>query len=41
MMLMYRRDKFDKQFNIGTISECDDDESISKDEEENSGDNTH
>ena len=26
----YRRDKFDKEFNIGLISECEDDESIVK-----------
>ena len=30
---VYRRDKFDKEFNIGLISECEDDESISEDEE--------
>ena len=35
------RDKSDKEFNIGLISECEDDESISEDEEESSGDDTH
>ena len=38
---VYRRDKFDEKFNIGLISECEDDESISEDEEESSGDDTH
>ena len=38
---VYRRDNFDKEFNIGLISECEDDESISEDEEESSGDDTH
>ena len=38
---VYRRDKFDKEFNIGLISECEDDESISEDKEESSGDDTH
>ena len=38
---VYRRDKFDKKFDIGLISECEDDESISEDEEESSGDDTH
>ena len=38
---VYRRDKFDKEFNIEFISECEDDESISEDEEESSGDDTH
>ena len=38
---VYRRDKFHKEFNIGSISEYKDDESISEDEEESSGDNTH
>ena len=33
---VYRRYKFDKEFNIGLISECKDDESISEDEVENS-----
>ena len=36
-----RRDTFDKQFNIGLISECKDDESISEDEKESSGDDTY
>ena len=30
---VYRRDKFDKEFNIGLMSKCEDDESISEDEE--------
>ena len=30
---VYRRDKFDKDFDIGLISECEDDENISEDEE--------
>ena len=38
---IYRIDKFDKEFNIGLISECEDDESISEDEEESSGNDTH
>ena len=38
---IYRIDKFDKEFNIGLISECKDDESISEDQEESSGDDTH
>ena len=38
---VYRRDKFDKEFDIGLISECEDDESISEDEEESSGDDTN
>ena len=29
------------KINIGLISECEDDESISEDEEESSGDDTH
>ena len=29
----YRRDKFDKDFDIGVISECEDDESVSEYEE--------
>ena len=36
-----RRDKFDKDIDIGLISECEDDESISEDEEESGGDDTH
>ena len=38
---VYRRDKFDKEFNVGLISKCEDDESISEDEEESSSDDTH
>ena len=38
---VYRRDKFEKEFDIGLISEWKDDESISEDEEESSGDDTH
>ena len=38
---VYRRDKFDKEFNIGLISECEDDERISEDKEESSGDDTN
>ena len=38
---VYRRDKFDKEFNIGLISECEDDENISEDEEECSGDDKY
>ena len=38
---VYRRDKFDKDFNIGLISEYEDDESISEDEEESSSDDMH
>ena len=38
---VYRRNKFDKDIDIGLISECEDDESISEDEEESSGDDTH
>ena len=38
---VYRRDKFDKEFDIGLISKCEDDESINEDEEESSGDDTH
>ena len=34
---VYRRDKFDKEFDIGLISECEEDESNSEDEEESSG----
>ena len=41
MKEVYRRDNFDKEFDIGLISECEDDESISEDEEESSGDDTH
>ena len=33
---VYRRDKFDKEFDIGLISECEEDGSNSEDEEENS-----
>ena len=38
---VYRRDKFDKEFDIRLISECEDDERISEDEEESSVDDTH
>ena len=38
---VYRRDKFDKEFDIGLISEFEYDESISEDEEESSGDDTN
>ena len=38
---VYRRVKFDKEFDIGLISECEDDENISEDEEESSGDDTY
>ena len=34
---VYRRDKFDKEFDIGLISECEEDGSNSEDEEESSG----
>ena len=34
----YRRDKFNKEFDIGLISECEYDEEISENEEESSGD---
>jgi len=37
---VYRRDKFDKEFDIGLISECEEDESNSEDEEESSGKNS-
>ena len=33
---VYRRDKFDKEFDIGLISECEEDGINSEDEEENS-----
>ena len=35
---MYRRDKLNKEFDIGLISECEYDEDISENEEESSGD---
>ena len=38
---VYRRDKFDKETNIVLISECEDDENISEDEEESNGDDKH
>ena len=38
---VYRRDKFDKEFDMCMMSECEVDESISEDEEESSGDGTH
>ena len=37
---VYRRDKFDKEFDIGLISECEGDGSNSEDEEESSGENS-
>ena len=37
---VYRRDKFDKKFDIGLISECEEDGSNSEDEEENSGEDS-
>ena len=37
---VYRRDKFDKEFDIGLISECEEDESNSEDEEETSGEDS-
>ena len=37
---VYRRDKFDKEFDIGLISECEEDGSNSEDEEENSGEDS-
>ena len=37
---VYRRDKFDKEFNIGLIPECEDDGSNSEDEEESSGEDS-
>ena len=37
---VYRRDKFDKEFDIGLISECEEDGSNSEDEEESSGEDT-
>ena len=36
---VYRRDKFDKEFDIGLISECEYDEDVSKNKEESRGDN--
>ena len=33
---VYRRDKFDKEFDIGLISECEEDGRNSEDKEENS-----
>ena len=36
----YRRDKFDKKFDIGLIFECEVDGSNSEDEEESSGENS-
>ena len=38
---VYRSGNFDKEFDIGLISECEDNESISEDEEERSGDDTY
>ena len=38
---VYRIDKFTKELDIGLISESEDDENISEDEEESSGDDTH
>ena len=37
---VYRRDKFDKEFDIGLISECEEDRSNSEDEEESSGEDS-
>ena len=37
---VYRRDKFDKEFDIGLISECEEDGSNSEDEEESSDEDT-
>ena len=37
---VYRRDKFDKEFDIGLISECEEDGSNSGDEEESSGEDS-
>ena len=37
---VYRRDKFDKEFDIGLISECEEDGSNSEDEEESSDENS-
>ena len=37
---VYRRDTFDKEFDIGLISECEEDGSNSEDEEESSGKNS-
>ena len=37
---VYNRDNFDKKFDIGLIAECEDDESISEDIVESSGDNS-
>ena len=36
----YRRDKFDKEFDIGLISECEEDGINSEDEEESSGEDS-
>ena len=38
---VYRRDKFDKEFDIGLISECEEDGSNSEDEEESSGEDSN
>ena len=37
---VYRRDKFDKEFDIGLISECEEDGSNSEDKEESSGEDS-
>ena len=37
---VYRRDKFDKEFDIGLILECEEDESNSEDEEESSNEDS-
>ena len=37
---VYRRDKFDKEFDIGLISECEEDGSNSEGEEESSGEDS-
>ena len=36
----HRRDKFDKDFDIGLISECEENENNSEDEEETSGEDS-
>ena len=38
---VYWRDKFGKEFNIGLISECEDDKITSEDDEKGSGNDTH
>ena len=36
---VYRRENFDKEFDIGLISDCEYDEDVSKNKEESRGDN--